>query len=72
MDRAFVFSTIVTPIYGKLSDIFGRRPLFLIAIVLFLIGSIACSFSQDMVQLALFRALQRHHSRIEFRYAVPR
>lgn len=53
-----IVSTIVTPIYGKLSDIFGRRPLFLIAIVLFLIGSIACSFSQDMVQLALFRALQ--------------
>lgn len=53
-----IVSTIVTPIYGKLSDIFGRRPLFLIAIVLFLIGSIACSFAQDMVQLAAFRALQ--------------
>ncbi|WP_405219406.1 MDR family MFS transporter [Agrococcus sp. Ld7] len=53
-----IVSTIVTPIYGKLSDIFGRRPLFLIAIVLFLVGSIACSFSQDMVQLAAFRALQ--------------
>ena len=53
-----IVSTIVTPIYGKLSDIFGRRPLFLIAIVLFLIGSVACSFAQDMVQLAAFRALQ--------------
>uniref|UniRef100_UPI0031450340 MDR family MFS transporter n=2 Tax=Agrococcus sp. KRD186 TaxID=2729730 RepID=UPI0031450340 len=53
-----IVSTITTPIYGKLSDIFGRRPLFLIAIVLFLIGSIACSFAQDMVQLAAFRALQ--------------
>ncbi|SFS07915.1 drug resistance transporter, EmrB/QacA subfamily [Agrococcus baldri] len=53
-----IVSTIVTPIYGKLSDIFGRRPLFLIAIVLFLVGSIACSFAQDMVQLAAFRALQ--------------
>lgn len=53
-----IVSTIVTPIYGKLSDIFGRRPLFLIAIVLFLAGSIASSFAQDMVQLAAFRALQ--------------
>lgn len=53
-----IVSTIVTPIYGKLSDIFGRRPLFLIAIVLFLIGSIASSFAQDMIQLAAFRALQ--------------
>lgn len=53
-----IVSTIVTPIYGKLSDIFGRRPLFITAIVLFLIGSIACSFAQDMVQLAAFRALQ--------------
>lgn len=53
-----IVSTIVTPIYGKLSDIFGRRPLFLIAIVLFLIGSIASSFAQDMIQLAGFRALQ--------------
>lgn len=53
-----IVSTIVTPIYGKLSDIFGRRPLFLTAIVLFLIGSIASSFAQDMVQLAGFRALQ--------------
>ncbi|GEK79300.1 MFS transporter [Agrococcus baldri] len=53
-----IVSTITTPIYGKLSDIFGRRPLFLIAIVLFLVGSIACSFAQDMVQLAAFRALQ--------------
>ncbi|MGC5076712.1 MDR family MFS transporter [Agrococcus sp. DT81.2] len=53
-----IVSTIVTPIYGKLSDIFGRRPLFIIAIVLFLVGSIACSFAVDMVQLAAFRALQ--------------
>ncbi|HET8867474.1 MAG TPA: MDR family MFS transporter [Agrococcus sp.] len=53
-----IVSTIVTPIYGKLSDIFGRRPLFIIAIVLFLLGSIACSFAQDMIQLAAFRALQ--------------
>lgn len=53
-----IVSTIVTPIYGKLSDIFGRRPLFLAAIALFLVGSILCSFAQDMIQLAAFRAVQ--------------
>ena len=53
-----IVSTVVTPIYGKLSDIFGRRPLFVIAIVLFLIGSVASSFSQSMLMLAGFRALQ--------------
>lgn len=53
-----ITSTVVTPIYGKLSDIFGRRPLFIFAIVLFLIGSIASSFSQSMIMLAAFRALQ--------------
>lgn len=53
-----IVSTVTTPIYGKLSDLFGRRPLFLIAIVLFLVGSVASSFAQDMIQLAGFRALQ--------------
>lgn len=53
-----ITSTVVTPIYGKLSDIFGRRPLFIIAIVIFLIGSIASSFSQSMIMLAAFRGLQ--------------
>ncbi|MDQ1082796.1 MULTISPECIES: MDR family MFS transporter [Microbacterium] len=53
-----IVSTISTPIYGKLSDIFGRRPLFLIAIVIFIIGSILASFAQSMVELAAFRAIQ--------------
>jgi len=53
-----ITSTIATPIYGKLSDIFGRRPLFIIAIVIFLIGSIAAGFAGSMYQLAIFRALQ--------------
>ena len=38
-----IASTLTTPLYGKLSDIYGRKPLFLTAIVLFLIGSILCS-----------------------------
>ncbi|MEV8360141.1 MDR family MFS transporter [Microbacterium sp. NPDC076895] len=53
-----ILATISTPIYGKLSDIFGRRPLFIIAIGIFIIGSILASFSQSMVQLAVFRAIQ--------------
>ncbi|MGN6125239.1 MAG: MDR family MFS transporter, partial [Humibacter sp.] len=53
-----IVSTISTPIYGKLSDIFGRRPLFIIAIVIFVIGSILASFSTSMIELAAFRAIQ--------------
>ena len=53
-----ITSTLTTPLYGKLSDIYGRKPLFLTAIVLFLIGSILCTFSFSMLQLAGFRALQ--------------
>ncbi len=53
-----IVSTIATPIYGKLSDIFGRRPLFLTAISIFLLGSIASGFATSMIELAGFRALQ--------------
>ncbi|WIB69115.1 MDR family MFS transporter [Curtobacterium sp. MCBD17_035] len=53
-----IASTIMTPIYGKLSDIFGRRPLFLIAIAIFIGGSFAASFSTSMIMLAGFRGLQ--------------
>jgi EmrB/QacA subfamily drug resistance transporter len=53
-----IASTITTPIYGKLSDIFGRRPLFLTAIGIFIVGSFAASFSSSMLMLAGFRALQ--------------
>ncbi len=53
-----IVSTISTPIYGKLSDIYGRRPLFIFAIVVFIIGSILASFSTSMIELAVFRAIQ--------------
>jgi EmrB/QacA subfamily drug resistance transporter len=53
-----IVSTIATPIYGKLSDIFGRRPLFIFAITVFLIGSIASGFSTSIFELAAFRAIQ--------------
>lgn len=53
-----ITSTVSTPIYGKLSDIFGRRPLFIIAITIFLIGSLLAGMSGSMYELAIFRAIQ--------------
>lgn len=53
-----ITATIVTPVYGKLSDIYGRKPLYLIAITIFLIGSLACMLAQSMYSLAVFRAIQ--------------
>lgn len=53
-----VTGTIATPLYGKLSDIHGRRPLYLTAIVLFAAGSLLCGFAGSIHQLAAFRALQ--------------
>jgi EmrB/QacA subfamily drug resistance transporter len=53
-----VTSTITVPIYGKLSDLYGRRPLLLFGIFVFLIGSALSGLSQTMWQLILFRGLQ--------------
>jgi EmrB/QacA subfamily drug resistance transporter len=53
-----ITSTIATPIYGKLGDIFGRRRMFIIAISIFLLGSVLCGFALDMYQLAAYRAVQ--------------
>src|SRR4051794_17475009 len=53
-----ITSTISTPLYGKLSDIYGRRPFFLFAIGIFIAGSILCGLSDSMYQLAAFRAIQ--------------
>ena len=53
-----VASTATTPLYGKLSDTYGRRALFFVAVGVFLVGSALCGLSQDMVQLIAFRAVQ--------------
>ena len=53
-----VASTTTTPLYGKLSDIYGRKRLFYVAIGIFLTGSVLCGLSRTMLQLILFRALQ--------------
>jgi len=50
--------TIVTPIYGKLGDLYGRKRVLQVAIVLFLIGSALCGLSRSMTHLILFRGLQ--------------
>ena len=51
-------STVMVPIYGKLSDLFGRKSIFLIGVTLFLIGSAASGAAQTMNQLIAFRAFQ--------------
>jgi len=53
-----ITSTISTPLYGKLSDLYGRKPFFLAAITIFITGSAACTFSTSMIELAAFRAFQ--------------
>src|SRR4051812_27804956 len=50
--------TIVTPIYGKLGDLYGRKIVLQSAVVLFLVGSALCGLSRSMMQLIAFRALQ--------------
>jgi len=51
-------TTIVTPLYGKLGDLFGRKIVLQSAIVLFLAGSVLCGLSGSMMQLIVFRAVQ--------------
>jgi EmrB/QacA subfamily drug resistance transporter len=51
-------STVTVPVYGKLSDVYGRRPLLLIGVSLFLVGSALSGLSQSMAELIIFRGLQ--------------
>ena len=51
-------SAISTPIYGKLADLYGRKRMLIIGIIIFLIGSTLCALSQSMEQLILFRGIQ--------------
>ncbi|MFD2468857.1 MDR family MFS transporter [Amycolatopsis silviterrae] len=53
-----VASTIAMPLYGKLSDIYGRKPMYLVAIAVFIVGSIGCALSTSMVMLAVARIVQ--------------
>jgi len=51
-------STVTVPIYGRLADMLGRKPVFLAGITVFLIGSALCGLSASMTQLIIFRAIQ--------------
>src|SRR5699024_7186232 len=51
-------STSTTPLWGKISDLYGRKRIFQLAIIIFLIGSMLCGASQNMPQLIAFRAVQ--------------
>ena len=53
-----ITSTITTPIYGKLGDLYGRKKLFMFAISVFIVGSVPCAFATSMYELAAFRAFQ--------------
>ncbi|MBF4999241.1 DHA2 family efflux MFS transporter permease subunit [Nocardia sp. BSTN01] len=53
-----ITATISTPLYGKLADIYGRKPFYLLAIGIFVVGSAACTFATSMYELAAFRAFQ--------------
>src|ERR1043166_9720163 len=51
-------STVTVPIYGKLADLYGRKPVFLFSVAVFLVGSMLCGQAQTMVQLIAFRLSQ--------------
>nr|WP_312858124.1 MFS transporter [Pseudonocardia pini] len=54
-----IAGAVSTPLYGRLSDVHGRKPLYLVAIALFVVGSAACAAAQSMPQLAVLRAVRR-------------
>src|SRR6476620_6884619 len=64
-----ITSTVSTPLYGKLSDIFGRRPLYLTAILIFLVGSLYAGSVHSMTELAVARGIQGN---CEFGHRVDR
>jgi EmrB/QacA subfamily drug resistance transporter len=54
----FLSQCVTIPIYGRLADLYGRKKLIIIAVAIFLAGSILCAFARDMVWLIVFRGLQ--------------
>jgi hypothetical protein len=56
-------STATMPLYGKMADQYGRRPMIFTALATFLLGSVLCGLAGSMTQLIVFRAIQRHGRR---------
>src|SRR5690242_21690487 len=59
-------STVSVPVYGRLGDVHGRRPLMLIAVSIFLVGSALCGAAQNMTELVVFRGLHGHGAGVPF------
>ncbi len=53
-----IASAVTTPLYGKISDLFGRKNTLIVAVVIFLIGSMLSGLSQNILQLIIFRGVQ--------------
>ena len=53
-----VASTVSAPLYGRLSDLYGRKPAFTVSITVFLLGSMLCALAGDLMELIAFRAVQ--------------
>ncbi len=53
-----VASTVSAPLYGRLSDLYGRKPAFTVSIIVFLLGSVLCGLASGMDELIAFRAIQ--------------
>src|SRR3954454_22518329 len=51
-------TTVVTPLYGKLGDLYGRKVVLQVAVVVFLVGSALCGLANGMTELIVFRAIQ--------------
>jgi len=53
-----IAAAVTTPLYGKISDLYGRKKILTVAIVIFLFGSVLCGIAQNIEQLIMFRAIQ--------------
>ena len=53
-----ICSTVLAPIAGRLADLFGRKRVYAVGIILFMIGSVLCGLAETMLQLVIFRAMQ--------------
>ena len=53
-----IFSTVLAPVAGRLSDLFGRKRVFAVGIILFMLGSVLCGSANTMIMLVIYRAVQ--------------